>query len=246
MKFVDETEIAARAGDGGRGCMSFRREKFVPRGGPDGGNGGDGGDVILLADPSLGTLLDLKHKPAYKAKRGTHGQGKDCHGANADPLVIRVPCGTTVYAAGGGDLLADLVEAGQRFVAAKGGRGGRGNASFKSSTNRAPRTAQPGEPGEEARLRLELKLIADVGLVGLPNAGKSTLISRISAARPKIADYPFTTLAPNLGVVRTGRGKGFVVADLPGLIPPVPPPRRENQAHPPPGGLPEPGPGHGP
>ena len=218
MKFVDEAVIQVKAGDGGRGCVSFRREKFVPRGGPDGGDGGKGGDVFLVADPSLSTLLDFKYKPVFKAPRGEHGQGSDRHGAAGEDLVIRVPCGTMVYDAETGALLADLVEPGQKFLAARGGRGGRGNAFFKSPVNQAPRKAQPGEPGEEARLRLELKLIADVGLVGLPNAGKSTLIARISAARPKIADYPFTTLVPNLGVVQGPEGRNFVVADLPGLI----------------------------
>jgi GTP-binding protein len=190
----------------------------VPKGGPDGGNGGNGGDVVLEADEGLGSLLDFKYRPLFKAKRGEHGMGKEMFGAGAEPLLIRVPCGTTVFEAEGDEPIADLTMHGQRFIAAKGGRGGRGNASYKSATNRAPRKCQPGFPGEEKRLRLELKLIADVGLVGLPNAGKSTLISRISAARPKIADYPFTTLVPNLGVVDNGRGGSFVVADLPGLI----------------------------
>ena len=218
MKFVDEAWITIKAGDGGRGCVSFRREKFVPRGGPDGGDGGDGGDVILEADPHLGTLLDFKYRPLFRAGRGGHGQGSDMKGPSAGPLVIRVPAGTAVFDGETGELLADLTAAGQRHLAARGGRGGRGNAWFKSSTNRAPRKAQPGEPGEERKLRLELKLIAEVGLVGLPNAGKSTLLSRISAARPKIADYPFTTLAPCLGVVTAGEGNSFVAADLPGLI----------------------------
>jgi len=217
MKFVDEAKIKVRAGDGGNGCVSFRREKYVPRGGPDGGNGGAGGDVVLEADPHKYTLLDVRYKPQYKARRGRHGKGSDMHGASADPLVIRVPCGTEVYDAESGDLLADLTGPGERFIAARGGRGGRGNASFKTSTNRAPRKAEEGRPGEERVLRLELKLLADVGLVGLPNAGKSTLISVMSAARPKVADYPFTTLAPNLGVARSFH-LDFVVADLPGLI----------------------------
>lgn len=218
MKFVDEAEIKVKAGDGGNGCMSFRREKYVPRGGPDGGNGGAGGDVILEADPSLGSLLDFKYKPLYRAGRGRHGKGGDRNGADSEALVIRVPLGTEVYDVEGDNLLADLVEEGERFTVAQGGKGGRGNLSFKSSTNRAPRKAEKGRPGEERRVRLELKLIADVGLVGLPNAGKSTLISRISAARPKIADYPFTTLTPNLGVVDAGKWGSFVVADMPGLI----------------------------
>jgi GTPase len=217
MKFIDQATITIQAGDGGRGAVSFRREKFVPRGGPDGGDGGRGGHVILIADPSLTTLLDFKYRPLFRAKRGGNGQGADKHGADASDVIVSVPCGTMVIADESGELLADLVKPGDRYVAAKGGRGGRGNASFKTSTNQAPRKAQPGEPGEEAKLRFELRLIADVGLVGLPNAGKSTLISRISAARPKIADYPFTTLVPNLGVVRCP-GRDFVVADLPGLI----------------------------
>ena len=218
MKFVDEAWITIKAGDGGRGCVSFRREKFVPRGGPDGGDGGAGGDVMLEADPHLGTLLDFKYQPLFRAGRGEHGRGSDMNGSSAEPLVIRVPAGTEVFDAQTDEPLADLVEPGRRWLAARGGRGGRGNAWFKSSTNRAPRKAQPGEPGEEKKLRLELKLIAEVGLIGLPNAGKSTLLSRISAARPKIAEYPFTTLAPCLGVVTAGEGNSFVVADLPGLI----------------------------
>ncbi len=218
MKFIDEASILVKAGDGGNGCVSFRREKYVPRGGPDGGNGGRGGDVVFEADGSMSTLLDFKHRPVFKAHRGEHGKGADKNGRSAGPMVVRVPCGTQVFDEGTGKMEADLVEPGQRFVAARGGRGGRGNASFKSSTDRAPRRAEPGERGEEKRLKLELKLIADVGLVGLPNAGKSTLISRISGARPKIADYPFTTLAPALGVVRSADGMDFVVADLPGLI----------------------------
>lgn len=218
MKFVDEAVIKVAAGGGGNGCVSFRREKFVPHGGPDGGNGGDGGDVVLVADPSLSTLLDFKYKPTYKAKRGGHGGSSDKNGKSADTLIVKVPPGTEVYDNDGGNLLADLVEDGDEFVAAKGGRGGRGNAAFKSATNRSPRKAEQGGEGEERQLRLELKLIADVGLVGLPNAGKSTLIARVSAARPKIADYPFTTLAPNLGVVKSGEHGSFVVADLPGLI----------------------------
>ncbi len=218
MKFVDEAVTEVESGDGGKGCISFRREKFVPRGGPNGGNGGKGGDVIIEADPNLSTLLDFKYRPSYRAGRGGHGGGSDKNGRNAEPLVLRVPPGTVVHDDETGEVLGDLVEAGATLVAARGGRGGRGNAAFKSSSNQAPRKAEPGEPGEARRLRLELKLLADVGLVGLPNAGKSTLISRISAARPKIAEYPFTTLHPNLGVVADGRGGSFVVADLPGLI----------------------------
>jgi len=218
MKFIDEAIITVKSGNGGRGAVSFRHEPYVPRGGPNGGNGGKGGDLILLADAQLATLLDFKYHPHYRAKIGASGGSNDKNGAGAENLVIPVPLGTTVLDADTGEMLADLVLPGQRFLAAKGGRGGRGNTFFKTSSNRAPTIAQPGEPGLQRQLRLELKLIADVGLVGLPNAGKSTLISRISAARPKIADYPFTTLAPQLGVVGAGEGKSFVVADLPGLI----------------------------
>jgi len=218
MNFVDEVKIHAKAGDGGRGCLSFRREKFIPKGGPDGGDGGRGGDVILRVDPGLGTLLDLRYKVHYKAKNGAPGMGKNMHGRNGESCVINVPPGTLVYDAETGEQLADLTSADQELVLLKGGMGGRGNARFATSTNRAPRHTQPGMPGEERDLRLELKLLADVGLVGLPNAGKSTLISAVSAARPKIADYPFTTLVPNLGVVSYGGFKSFVMADIPGLI----------------------------
>lgn len=218
MQFIDEVKIHAKAGDGGRGCLSFRREKFIPMGGPDGGDGGNGGNVYLEVDEGLGTLLDLRYKPHHKAGRGEHGRGKNMHGADGESIVIRVPPGTLAYDAETGEKLADLTEAGQKILLLKGGRGGRGNARFATSTNRAPRHTQPGTAGEERWLRLELKLLADVGLVGLPNAGKSTLISAVSAARPKIADYPFTTLVPNLGVVRYGGYKTFVVADIPGLI----------------------------
>jgi len=218
MQFVDEVKIHVKAGDGGRGCVSFRREKFIPRGGPDGGDGGDGGDVSLDVDPGLGTLLDLRYKAHYKAGNGAHGMGKNRHGKSGDPLVIRVPPGTQVFDDETDELLADLVAPGKLHLL-KGGMGGRGNARFATSTNRAPRHAQPGTSGEERSLRLELKLLADVGLVGMPNAGKSTLIATVSAARPKIADYPFTTLVPNLGVVRHGGYRTFVVADIPGLIP---------------------------
>jgi GTP-binding protein len=218
MQFIDEVKINVKAGDGGRGCLSFRREKFIPLGGPDGGDGGDGGSVIFHVDEGLGTLLDLRYKVHCKAERGGHGMGKNRHGKNGEDLEIRVPPGVLVYDWESGELLADLKERGQRFVAAQGGRGGRGNARFATSTNRAPRHVQPGLPGEERWLRLELKLLADVGLVGMPNAGKSTLISAVSAARPKIADYPFTTLVPNLGVVRYGSFQSYVVADIPGLI----------------------------
>jgi GTPase len=218
MQFIDEVKINVRSGDGGRGCLSFRREKFIPRGGPDGGDGGDGGDVWFLVDEGLGTLLDFRYKVHYKAERGGHGRGKNMHGKSGEPLVIRVPPGTLVFDDETGELLADLTEPEQKILLLKGGMGGRGNARFATSTNRAPRHFQPGTPGEEKRLRLELKLLADVGLVGMPNAGKSTLIAAVSAARPKIADYPFTTLVPNLGVVRYGGFRTFVMADIPGLI----------------------------
>jgi GTP-binding protein len=219
--FVDEADIHVAAGDGGRGCMSFRREKFVPRGGPNGGDGGHGGSVYVTASPHLNTLVSFRFHPEFKAGRGQHGQGSNCTGKNGFDRQIEVPIGTIVFErTGDGDLapLADLSAAGARVLVARGGRGGRGNARFASSTNRAPRRTEPGEPGESRQLRLRLKLLADVGLVGFPNAGKSTLISRISAARPKIADYPFTTLTPNLGVVSLDADRSFVVADVPGLI----------------------------
>ncbi|MBE0598882.1 MAG: GTPase ObgE [Desulfuromonadales bacterium] len=218
MQFVDEVKIYAKAGNGGRGCLSFRREKFIPLGGPDGGDGGDGGDIVLEVDPGLGTLLDLRYRQHYKAGNGEHGRGKNMHGKNGESMQLRVPPGTLVRDEETGEILADLTEPGQQLVLLRGGRGGRGNARFATSTNRAPRHTQPGIPGEERWLRLELKLLADVGLVGFPNAGKSTLISAVSAARPKIADYPFTTLVPNLGVVRYGDYRSFVMADIPGLI----------------------------
>ena len=218
MKFIDEVELLVKAGDGGNGCLSFRREKFVPRGGPDGGDGGDGGDVVLVADPSKHTLLDHAYRKHYNAKRGAHGRGKDQTGARGQSVVAPVPVGTVVMDSESEEILCDLVETGQRFVVAHGGNGGRGNARFAKPTDRAPRRFELGSEGEERKIKLILKLIADVGLVGLPNAGKSTLISAISAARPKIADYPFTTLAPNLGVVKSGEFSSFVVADMPGLI----------------------------
>jgi GTPase len=218
--FVDEVDIHIIAGSGGNGCLSFRREKFVPRGGPDGGDGGAGGSVYVTAIATKNTLVDFRFHPDFKARRGQHGQGSNRTGQSAPDLNVTVPIGTLVYEKTEGDfrLLADLAEEGQRVLVARGGRGGRGNARFVSATNRAPRRTEPGETGEETFLRLELRLLADVGLVGFPNAGKSTLISRISAARPKIADYPFTTLTPNLGVVSLSDDRSFIVADIPGLI----------------------------
>jgi GTP-binding protein len=216
--FVDEVTIAARSGDGGSGCVSFRREKFVPRGGPDGGNGGRGGDVIVRADPQLATLLDYRFRPRHKAGNGRHGEGRLRSGGDGEHVVLRVPVGTIVYRTDPDELLADLDHSDAQVVVAKGGRGGKGNAHFKSSVRQTPRFCQPGEPGEDLQLRLELKLLADVGLIGLPNVGKSSLIARMSAAKPKIADYPFTTLVPNLGVVRFGDMQHFVVADVPGLV----------------------------
>jgi len=218
MKFVDEAEIEVRGGHGGSGCVSFLREKYRPRGGPDGGNGGAGGDVVLTVDGSLTTLLDFKYQPRLSAKRGAHGRGKDQHGRRGADVVARVPPGTLVRDAESGDLLADLDAPDARVVVARGGRGGRGNTSYKTSTNRAPRQSQPGEEGEARRLRLELHLVADVGLLGYPNVGKSTFIRRVSAARPRVADYPFTTLVPHLGVVRVDDDATFVLADIPGLI----------------------------
>jgi GTP-binding protein len=221
--FVDEVEIHVAAGDGGRGCLAFRREMRVPRGGPSGGNGGHGGSVYIVASAHTNTLISYRFHPEFTAERGRHGEGSNRTGQTGEDLDLPVPIGTLVYEkAEDGDgawaIVADLTEEGQRVLVAKGGRGGLGNAHFATSTNRAPRKVQPGEPGEDKRLRLELKLLADVGLVGFPNAGKSTLIARISAARPKIADYPFTTLTPNLGVVGLSDDRSFVVADVPGLI----------------------------
>lgn len=220
--FVDEVDIRVSAGDGGRGCVSFRREKFIPRGGPDGGDGGNGGSVFLVANPHLNTLVNYRFHPEFHARRGGHGQGSNRHGSNGDDLELGVPIGTVVYRlevdGGQFEQVADLAGEDQRLLVAQGGRGGRGNAQFATSTNRAPRRADPGYPGEAWTLRLQLKLLADVGLVGYPNAGKSTLISRVSAAKPKIADYPFTTLTPHLGVVSLSDDRSFVVADVPGLI----------------------------
>lgn len=216
--FIDEAEIYTRAGDGGDGCVSFRREKFLPRGGPDGGNGGDGGSVMLVAAAGVDTLLDFKGKHHWKAKNGQPGMGKNMTGASSDDLLLRLPPGTLVYDRDTGILLKDLAGPGDSVCVGRGGKGGRGNKSFASPTDQAPRRAEPGEPGEERWLRLELKLIADVGLVGLPNAGKSTLLSRVSEARPKIAAYPFTTLEPQLGIIELPGYRRFVMADLPGLI----------------------------
>lgn len=216
--FIDEAIIYVKAGDGGNGCVAFRREKYVPRGGPSGGDGGRGGDVILVSSQHYNTLLHLRFNPEHKAERGRHGEGSNRTGRDGASVEVPVPVGVLVYDADTGELLHDFTEPGQRFVVARGGRGGRGNARFATSTHQAPREHEPGQPGEERRLRLELKLLADAGLVGFPNAGKSTLISRISAARPKIADYPFTTLEPHLGVVSLDDQRSFVVADIPGLI----------------------------
>ena len=216
--FVDEAHITVRAGRGGNGICSFRREMFVPRGGPDGGNGGNGGDIVMAASHRLTTLLDLRYQNHYEAQNGRHGGGSNCTGRSGEDLTIAVPVGTIVYDDQTKETLADFIEDGQTAVIAQGGRGGRGNSNFATSVNRVPTKCTPGTPGEERALRLELKLLADVGLVGFPNAGKSTLIAAISAARPKIADYPFTTLIPNLGVVRWGSDRSFVVADIPGLI----------------------------
>ncbi len=218
MKFVDQVKIDVKAGDGGRGCVSFRREKFIPMGGPDGGDGGRGGDVVFIVDSGLSTLLDYRYMRHYRAQNGAPGMGKNMHGKSGERLELQVPPGTLIYDDLSGEVLADLTSENTELLLLKGGQGGRGNARFATSTNRAPRHAQPGIAGDEKTLRLELKLLADVGLVGLPNAGKSTLIAAISAARPKIADYPFTTLIPNLGVVRYGSYKTLVVADIPGLI----------------------------
>ncbi|HWL30715.1 MAG TPA: GTPase ObgE [Xanthobacteraceae bacterium] len=217
MKFLDEAKVYIRSGDGGNGCVAFRREKFIEFGGPNGGNGGRGGDVVVEAVEGLNTLIDYRYQQHFKAERGIHGMGKDRHGANGKNTVLKVPVGTQIFDEDRETLIADLTAVGQRIVLARGGNGGFGNAHFKSSTNRAPRNANPGQPGEERWVWLRLKLIADAGLVGLPNAGKSTFLSVVSAAKPKIADYPFTTLHPQLGVVRIDEQE-FVLADIPGLI----------------------------
>lgn len=218
MKFIDEVSIEVFAGKGGQGARSFRREKYVPYGGPDGGNGGHGGSVVLVANPNKRTLLDFSYRPKWQAQDGQPGAGSLKDGKAGEDLIVEVPVGTQVYAEGQEDILVDLNSPGQRFVLAKGGRGGKGNSFFKSPTNQVPEHFQPGESGEHGNFRLSLKLVADVGLVGFPNAGKSTLISRLSAARPRIADYPFTTLTPNLGVVKWKSFEPFVIADIPGLI----------------------------
>lgn len=216
--FIDYVRIHVKAGQGGSGCMSFHREKFVDKGGPDGGDGGKGGSIILKANKQLRTLRDYKYRSEYRVRHGQHGMGSNRHGRKTDDVILEVPAGTIVRDERTGEILADLIDDGQTFVAAKGGRGGRGNARFATPTHRSPREWEVGEPGEERWLALELKLIADIGFVGLPNAGKSTLLSRISAAKPKIADYPFTTLEPNLGIVNHRDYQNFVVADIPGLI----------------------------
>lgn len=218
MKFVDEAAIRVEAGDGGNGCLSFRREKYIEYGGPDGGNGGAGGSVVLLADSNLNTLVDYRYERLHRAQRGEGGAGRNCTGKSGDDLVLRVPVGTTVIDEDTDEVLGDLLADGDRLVVARGGRGGLGNTCFKSSTNRAPRQTTPGTDGEKRNLRLELKVLADVGLLGMPNAGKSTLIRAVSAAKPKVADYPFTTLVPNLGVVKVDKLRSFVMADIPGLI----------------------------
>jgi GTPase len=218
VRFIDEARIYVRSGSGGKGCVSFRREKFVPRGGPDGGDGGNGGDVVLKAAANKNSLLDHIYKQHYRAKNGQHGRGKNQHGKSAPSLIIPVPIGTVVKYDETDEVIGDLILDGQEMVVAKGGRGGRGNSHFKTSVNRAPKYAEQGEEREEKTIKLELKLLADISVIGFPNVGKSTLISKISAARPKVADYPFTTLTPNLGVVSYDEGRTFVVADVPGLI----------------------------
>jgi GTP-binding protein len=218
MKFFDEAKIEVIAGDGGNGVASFRREKFIPRGGPDGGDGGRGGSIWAVADRNLNTLIDFRYTRVFRAQRGENGRGSDCYGKGGEDMELRVPVGTAISDLNTGEAIADLDADGKRALIAKGGQGGLGNLHFKSSTNRAPRQCTPGEEGEQRELRLELKVLADVGLLGLPNAGKSTFIRAVSAARPKVADYPFTTLHPNLGVVRVDSNRSFVIADIPGLI----------------------------
>lgn len=218
MKFVDEAHIRVEAGNGGDGCCSFRREKFIPLGGPDGGNGGDGGSVYVVADENINTLIDFRHQRIFRATHGAKGQGNQCTGRGGEDLLIKVPVGTVVYDQDTDELIEDLVQQGQRLCVAQGGRHGLGNMNFKTSTNRAPRKVTKGKPGEQRNLHLELKVLADVGLLGFPNAGKSTLVRAVSAAQPKVADYPFTTLHPSLGVVRVDAERSFVIADIPGLI----------------------------
>jgi GTP-binding protein len=218
MKFFDEARIEVHAGKGGNGAVSFRREKFVPRGGPDGGDGGAGGSIYALADRNINTLIDYRYARIHRAKDGERGRGSDCNGRGAEDIVLRMPVGTVIADAESGELIADLTEHGKKALLARGGSGGLGNMNFKSSTNRAPRQSTPGQPGQSRALNLELRVLADVGLLGMPNAGKSSLIRKVSAARPKVADYPFTTLSPNLGVVRVGPAQSFVMADIPGLI----------------------------
>ncbi|MBL4610206.1 Obg family GTPase CgtA [Halopseudomonas sp.] len=218
MKFVDEVSITVKAGDGGNGCMSFRREKFIPKGGPDGGDGGDGGSIYLVAAENCNTLVDYRYTRRFNAQRGENGRGKDCSGAKGEDMVLEVPIGTTVIDAGTQEIIGDLTEAGQRLLVAQGGFHGLGNTRYKSSVNRAPRQTSQGSLGDQRDLKLELKVLADVGLLGLPNAGKSTFIRSVSAAKPKVADYPFTTMVPNLGVVDVGQLRSFVIADIPGVI----------------------------
>ena len=218
MKLVDEAEITVTAGNGGNGCVGFRREKFIPMGGPDGGDGGDGGSVWLVADENLNTLVDFRHQKAFRAQRGENGMGRQMYGKAGEDVVIAVPVGTVVHNVDTDEVIGDMTVHGERLLVARGGKGGLGNMHFKSSTNRSPRQSTPGTAGEERTLLLELKLLADVGLLGFPNAGKSTLIRAVSAATPKVADYPFTTLYPNLGVVSVEPGRSFVIADIPGLI----------------------------
>jgi GTP-binding protein len=218
VKFIDEAKVIVESGKGGRGCVSFRREKFIPRGGPDGGDGGDGGDVIFIATTRKRTLYRFRHQKLLKAKNGQPGQGQGKHGKNGQDLIVEIPVGTLVVDAETGAIVKDFIRSEESFVIAHGGRGGRGNKRFATSRNQAPRFAQPGEPGQTLTLKLELKLLAEVGIIGLPNAGKSTLISRISSARPKVGDYPFTTLTPNIGMVQASWGEPFAVADIPGLV----------------------------